>query len=397
MVTFASNPSEHNQPRAIAAAICMAVIGIGFFLGMPVIVGAWSQQIGINNQQAGWLASADTAGLVLASLVVAQIVNKFSRKRLAAFGILIATSANMIAIGMDAFSSLLIIRFLAGVGGGVLYSLGLAALAATRNTGRNYAILMFAQVSVGIVIINLYTWVIEIAGISGIYISMGMAFLVAGLFIPWLPAKAPRLTQKMHDTHNSLEPKLSLTPWLCLIAFFAFYLTIGSFWAYIERIGTSAGLEGSYIAGTLSYTQVFSLPSCILAAWLCRRVGELRPLIVSLIAGATAIFALSLGVDKWSYVVVLAIFFLVWNAIDIYQLGVLSKIDHSGRYVAMVPAFQGAANALGPAAGAMLFGANNNYHLLLVMASFVMLVAAAIYIFIYFKLNTISSETAAPF
>ena len=34
-------------------------------------------------------------------------------------------------------------------------------------------------------------------------------------------------------------------------------------------------------------------------------------------------------------------------------LGVLGNIDHSGRYVAMVPAFQGTANALGPVIGGL--------------------------------------------
>jgi len=59
-------------------------------------------------------------------------------------------------------------------------------------------------------------------------------------------------------------------------------------------------------------------------------------------------------------------FFLLWNFIDILQLGNLSNIDENGRYVALVPAFQAIGLALGPAISALML--NNNWSLLDIMA-----------------------------
>jgi len=394
MGSTAINVPEPDQPKAIAAAICMAVIGISFFLGMPVIVAAWSEQMGFGDQQAGWLASADISGITVASLLISRIINTVSRQQLAVIGLLVAILANLVAIGIDTFKPLLATRFFAGLGGGVLFSLGLAALAATNNAGRNYATLMFSQVSIGVVVINLYPSLADFAGMIGIYLSMCVAFVAAAFFIPWLPAFVEEPDCPALDQSGAYPP---LLPWLCLLAFFAFYLTIGSFWAYIERIGSSAGLEDSFITGALSYTQVISLPVCVLAGWLCGRVGQLRPLIVSLAIGGSAVYLLSVAVNEFTYVAVLVIFFMVWNPIDIYQLGTLSNIDHSGRYVAMVPAFQGAANSLGPAGGAFLLEINNSFDLLLMVGSAMMFIAVAIYLYLYAMLRPASTSTGASF
>jgi predicted MFS family arabinose efflux permease len=95
-----------------------------------------------------------------------------------------------------------------------------------------------------------------------------------------------------------------------------------------------------------------------------------------------AILTLAFEVSQLSYAGVLIVFFLVWNPIDIYQLGMLGNIDHSGRYVAMVPAFQGTANALGPVIGGLLLANDGGYQAVFLTVPFCMLVALAIYVFL---------------
>ena len=113
MGSTAINVPEPDQPKAIAAAIFMAVIGISFFLGMQVIVAAWSEQMGFGDQQAGWLASADISGITVASLLISRIINTVSRQQLAVIGLLVAILANLVAIGIDTFKPLLATRFFA--------------------------------------------------------------------------------------------------------------------------------------------------------------------------------------------------------------------------------------------------------------------------------------------
>lgn len=86
-------------------------------------------------------------------------------------------------------------------------------------------------------------------------------------------------------------------------------------------------------------------------------MDQRRPLIVSLAMGAMAILTLAFEVSQLS-------------------------IDHSGRYVAMVPAFQGTANALGPVIGWLMLAYEGGYQQVLMTGAFCMLVALAIYVFL---------------
>lgn len=105
-------------------------------------------------------------------------------------------------------------------------------------------------------------------------------------------------------------------------------------------------------------------------------------------------YTLSLGVTAISYVLVLCVFFLFWNAIDIYQLGTLGNMDHSGRYAAMVPAFQMTAGALGPALAAWLLSRHGSYRAVLLMTASCTTMAALLYIYVYLQLRRTLPEVA---
>ncbi|MDA7585888.1 hypothetical protein N8739_11695, partial [Luminiphilus sp.] len=358
-----------DQPKAIAAAVVLAVIGVAFFMAMPVVVAAWSTHAEFTAQEAGLLAAIDSGGGVVASLLVAQLINKINWRLLAGIGITFAAGANLISVYADTFLSLGLVRGLAGFGSGTIYALGLGILATTHNTGRNFSILLFVQVSFGMFEINAFPYLAELRGISGIYLAMAAAIVSSAVVLPWLPNRSKRAVV-CYSPGISTPSRLGVLPWVCLCAVFLFYISAGAFWAYIELIGRSGGLSAGVITGSLTYTQILSLLGCVLAGWFSSRIGQSRPLIASLACAALAIFSLSLGITTISFIAALCVFFLLWNAIDIYQLGTLSNIDQTGRFTAMVPAFQMTAAALGPAIGAWLLALQGSYQFVLLLASF---------------------------
>ncbi len=372
-----------DNPGAILAAVTFAVVGISFFMAMPVIVGAWSQYSGFSEQQAGYLAAIENGGTVLSSLFVSILLNRADRRTLAIGGIFCAVAANLASTAVAEFYAIGFCRLLSGFGGGTLYALGLAALAGTSNTGRNFSILLFVQVSFGMLEINLFSALAERAGINSIYLSMAFALTACLGLVPRLPSGA-------EDPKKPLSTKVFTSfklPWVCLFAVFIFYIGVGAFWAYIERIGISAALEPDLVIGSLTYTQVLSLLGCVIAGWMSARLGQFRPLIFSLMCIAVAAFSLTLEINNFSFVSALCLFFLCWNAIDIYQLGTLGNLDHSGKFVALVPAFQAPATALGPAVAASLSGSSGSYHLVLLLVGTTACVAAVLYSFTYLRLR----------
>ena len=382
--------STTDQPSAIAAAIALSVIGVSFFMAMPVVVSAWSTYAGISAKQAGLLAAIDSGGGVVASLLVAQIISRVNWRLIAGVGIAIAATANLVSVYADTFPLLGMARALAGFGSGMVYALGLGVLATTHHTGRNFSILLFTQVSFGMLEINVFPHLAESAGISGIYMAMAVAFIVSTAFLRWLPQAATEPTAANNVSLDTSPGHLGVLPYLCLGAVFLFYISMGSLWAYIELIGRSGGLSESVVTASLTYTQLLSLLGCVVAGWLSGRIGQSRPLIASLFFAALAIFSLSLGITTLSFIVVLCVFFFLWNAIDIYQLGTLGNMDHSGRFAAMVPAFQMTAAALGPALAAGLLAWQGNYRAVLLMAAACLFCAMLLYTYVYVRRRSVS-------
>jgi predicted MFS family arabinose efflux permease len=225
--------------------------------------------------------------------------------------------------------------------------------------------------------INLYAWLVEQTGINGIYVSMALFLIAAATLVHWLPQATGRQSQTAKT--SSRKTTLAIVPWVCLTAVFLFYVATGAFWAYVERIGRNGGLAADFVTGSLTYTQVLSLLGCVFAGWLSSKLGQFRPLIASLLFAASASYILILGVNNISFVAALCLFFFFWNAIDIYQLGTLGNLDESGRFVALVPAFQTTAVSLGPALAALLLGSYNGYQLVLAMTAAAILLAAILY------------------
>lgn len=375
-MTAAVDPTDVDSNPVIAAGICLAVIGIAFFMAMPVIVGALADYSGFSARQAGLLAAAENSGAILASLLTAALVNRVNRQTLAKAMILIAVTTNLLATQATDFYPLAVCRVVAGFGAGGMYALGLASLAASRHSSRNFSILLFVQVAFGMLEINLYAAVAQHYGVQGIYVCMAIFMASCLALIPWLPTQAnPAGTTNHHS--GKATPRFAL-PWFCLSAIAVFYVACSALWAYIERIGRGGGLSNEWVASSLSYTQLLSLLGCVIASWLSTRFGNLKPLLVSLALVACASASLTGDVTIISYVLALSVFFLFWNAIDIYQLASLSDIDHSGRYVALVPAFQNTASAIGPGIGAGVLGSTGNYDVLLICVSTLIFGAALI-------------------
>lgn len=376
-----------DQPRSIAAAITLAVIGVSFYMAMPVIVGAWSDYAGFSDQEAGLLAAVDAGGGIFASLFVSMILRRVNWRLIAVSGICIAITGNLAAMFGDSFIQLAPCRALAGFGSGMIYALGLAALATTHHTGRNFSILLFAQVSFGMLEINIFPYLAELGGMNGIYLGMVIAFSCSLILVTQLPRSATARAEATGHKASAGDSATGILPWLCLVAVFLFYIAMGSFWAYVERIGRSGGLEAGLITDSLTYTQLLSLLGCVIAGWLSVRIGQSRPLIVSLLCMALALYGLTLGFTAFSFVATLCVFFLFWNAIDIYQLGTLGNMDHSGRFAARVPAFQTTAVALGPALAAWLLAWQGNYQAVLLMAAACTGVALILYSYVYLQLR----------
>ena len=116
-------------------------------MGMPLFVGSLAESLGFNEQQLGWIASADMTGLFIGSTVTAMLVEKTNRQRLAYVGLTLLIISNALSIQNQALMPLLMSRLVAGIGAGICYSTCTASLAGShKRPGRTVYCSLFWSV-----------------------------------------------------------------------------------------------------------------------------------------------------------------------------------------------------------------------------------------------------------
>jgi len=392
-----------DKPSAIAASIAVAIIGWAVFMGLPILVGALVDFRGFTEEQVGYLASADLGGMFISSIIVFLYIGRMDRRLWVTIGIGVAIVADVFAIYTYDFWSMMGVRIAAGIGAGFCYSIALANLAATNDTARNFSFLVFVFVSVNFLELYSLEVISDHWGVSGIFVTFIIFNLICLVALPFLPHG------KISDEHLHSKSEaeyavaggaaveearaaprafnLALLGTLCLAAIACFYIMIGAFWAYIERMGVTAGFNDNFIAAALSITTLLSVVGCLVAYKVSRKQGQSKPLLAAPVLIAVVLVWLGLNTVAFTFVAVLMIYQLLWNGVDIFQLGTISIIDHSGRFIALVPAAQGLGQTIGPSLAGYMVGHGFGYGAIMNLCATAAIGTSLIYAFVYRELK----------
>ncbi len=295
------------------------------------------------------------------------------------------------------------IRIVAGIGAGFCYSIALANLAATTETARNFSFLIFAFVAVNFLELYSLEIISDHWGVSGIFVTFIIVNLICLMAWPYLPrgkfadehahskSEAEYAVAAGHTVEETHAPShsynLALLGTLCLAAIASFYIMIGAFWAYIERMGVTAGFDDNFVAAALSITTLLSAIGCFVAYKISRKQGQSKPLLAAPVLIAVVLVWLGMNTVAFTFVAVLMIYQLLWNGVDIFQLGTLSNIDHSGRFIALVPAAQGLGQMLGPSLAGYMIGLGFGYDAVMNLCATAAIGTSLIYAFVYWELK----------
>jgi len=392
MITSVTDSEGINRPRAIAASILVAIAGWIVFMGMPILVGALADLRGYSEEAVGYLASAELGGMFLASVFVSLFIYRLDRRLVALGGLLLSLLINVLSTQIETYGPFMIMRLIAGFGAGLCYSIAIANLSATENRARNFSYLIFVLVAVNAVELYTFPQLAAAWGVNAIFLAFAAFNLVSLALIRFIPARIAKPEQTILSDDTRRES--SLLPWLCLFAITAFYVCIGGFWAYIERLGVDRDLTTSFIALSLSLTTVFSLAGCFGAYWLSKRAGQSLPLVIAFGAIGAAVFFMGFITTPLVYFAGLVVFQFLWNAADIYQLGTLSNIDRVGRYGALVPGAQGLGQTIGPAAAGFLLGRGYGYEGMMSFVAAMAFLAMIIYGIVHLRLRKKTNNSA---
>ncbi len=388
--------NKFDEPTAVLAAILLGIAGTGVAMGMPLFVGSLAESLGFNEQQLGWIASADMTGLFIGSTVTAMLVEKTNRQRLAYVGLTLLIISNALSIQNQALMPLLMSRLVAGIGAGICYSTCTASLAGSRNTAWAYSLLLFVLVSMNAFIFFIFPIIDAQWGINGIFGFYLLEALPILLVVPLIPRYfEPAKQAHAEDTTDANSPVIpAALPRLCLASVFTFYIMVGAYWAFIERAGVDANISPELISDTLVWAQICSLSAAVFTVWLARHFGQSKPLIFALLLMSLSMLVMAQRIDQTTFIFSVFSFSFLWIFVDVFQLGTLSNIDHSGRYAALVPALQGVAQAIAPTIAGTILLYGEGYSSVMILCAIATAVALLIFTNVYRKLIQVAPSLA---
>jgi len=391
--------NEFDKPHAIFAAIILGFVGTAVTMGLPLLVGSIAESLHFSEKQLGWLASADMGGLFIGSVLTSRLVTRVNRRYLAISGLLLVMISNYLCTHYTTIDPLVLLRFAAGVGAGICYATCTASLAGSHNSARTFSIFLLVLVSINALIFYIFPIIDAKWGVSGLFLFFMLAAMPVFLVVPLIPSHNAEKTddvvvmdEKSHAVQHIHIP--NYLPWLCLAAVFSFYILVGAYWAFIERAGDAANIQSDFISGTLTWGQVFSITGTAMSIWMAKRFGQSKPLLFALSCMIIIMLVLTVEINHATFLFSVFSFSLFWIFIDVFQLGILSNIDHSGRYAALVPASQGAAQAIAPMIAGLLLSYQFGYGAVMFMCAVGAAVALLIYIFVYTRLLKIVPDIA---
>ena len=264
----------------MAAGVTLSFIGIATFLLMPQLVEAVVGDLRFTEGEAGWMSSAVMIGSTLAAAVTGLWIRRVPWQTAAAVALVGQLLANALALFAHAPAVFIGVQALVGFFGGSLYSLSLTILSDGRRPDRNFAYSIGAQTVYQLFGLGAGPFLIR----HGANAMLGLfaVLCMAGLgVLAWVPARG-RATVAPGRGGSLLSVPVLLT----LAGCFVFYINIGAYWTYVERIGTAGGMGIAAISNALAFAVVMSIAGVVLAFALGARRGYLVPLAGSAAAKA---------------------------------------------------------------------------------------------------------------
>ncbi|MFM7120295.1 MAG: MFS transporter [Gammaproteobacteria bacterium] len=366
--------------RPLYTLTAMLLLAFAAVVAMPFNISGIVQSFGISNSTAGLIASVELGAISAASLLVARLAGSLSPRRIYAVGISAVLVANALTVLAADVSVLMVLRAIAGLGAGSVTATVMFTAGKSSDPERTFGIINSFVGIMGMAMALLLPQALllhqvvsggALQSVDGLYLTYVVAAVLALLLIRSVPVPPPANPTHVSADAGAGTPSASLSAdssaantaairpapligWVALwglgIAFFGH----GTLGIYIVELGLSTGLSAQAIGNTFAAGSLIGIGAPLLGGLIGARFRAALP--ITAILAAVAVFAVLLAhTDSPLGFYVLAPLFSVGPMMMIpLALGVLARIDRSGRLTGSHPAFVTLGGAIAPIAGGAL-------------------------------------------
>ena len=366
------NP-DVNRPASLATLVLHSSFAAFVLLTAPALVGAFIAELELTPRQAGYVISADMAGMGLASVPAMFWLTRINWRKVALVSLWLNALCHFLSAGADSFAQLLWARLFAGLFAGTSMCVCLASIGLTEHKERNFAFWVVGQLVLASLGLAFMPRAIPQWGVSGVYIALALGVLLISALVKFLPRAKSEQVRLPNDKSRTDAPadcdqrrwltgflpsvflsSTLLSSVLGILAIYCFYVALGGVWTYLERIGDASNISAERIGYYLSIASLTGIAGALSASCLGDKWGCVKPVILGFCAILAALLLL-LGTAQATsyaatgYVIAASLFKCAWTFVLPFMLAALSATDASGRVIVTINIFIGAGLTTGPA------------------------------------------------
>lgn len=344
-IPYPTPPS--NRTFWAAGALGILATAVGAIL--PVLVGVWQKQAGLQIDQAGFVAATELFAQVSGTGLFLWASTRWTLRTIAVAGLAVMLIGNIATAVSADFASLVVARAIGGAGGGVIRALCMMSLAKALSPGRAFAVYAGAQVGLAAVTTAFIPRFIESQGVHAPFLVLTLACSLGFALCPLLPRYSPLPTVTRRRGLASY-PRAAI---LAIVTLAVFFGGQGALWTYLAPIGAYQSIPAVGVTEGLTLLNIAGFAGALGVGALAHRVNPRIALLTLLTTEILSIVSLFHAHSSAGFIVSAGVFYFSWCASFPFQFTVIAQADPSGRASAVVPA----ADGLGLAGGAALAGA----------------------------------------
>ena len=165
-----------NSRQSIIAILYLAVVGPCVFILQPGFVQGLVEYLGLSEQAAGYVASAEMFGIATTTVLLSVIAERISWRNCLVASSLLCAAGNFASVGQTDPQLLAIIRFITGLGSGGLISLTFTMAGLTDRTDRNFGLIITWVLIYGALGLLVMPTAYHVVGMNGVLTVLRLCF-----------------------------------------------------------------------------------------------------------------------------------------------------------------------------------------------------------------------------
>jgi len=341
---------ETRWPLALAATLALGVAGSCSSVLLPALIGSFAHLAQLTGAQAAIVASIEMAAMTVSAAIVALSLRWIGVRRFAVGALIGFAVANLVSGLATTMPSLALVRATSGLSEGTLMATMSAALAGGRSPARAFALSMALNLSVSALGFDLLPKLVESCGPAALYYGLAVLAVPGLLLSPWLcAARADRAGEEAGATSgpDNLAPIV-----VALFAALALFTAAGAVWAVVGRVGLELGLTEGRVGAVLGGATLAGIVAGLGASWIGGRLSRPTILALSTLLLAAAMIGFPLLRTSGAFPFLTDAMMGCYVLAAPFYLGVVARLDPTGKLAAAFIAVQYAGFAIGPALAA---------------------------------------------